>query len=123
MFSYITFPRRLREIRKLITASQGEDELRNLLGAKILENGMLRMHEALAEKMELEKVVALDTDAICVRTYMICNTPDKRTTLVHLTGDEAQMALDFLQMVCDSLFLVPPNCKEECPDIFNRIAT
>ena len=123
MFSCTTFPQRIEEIRKLITACQGKDELRNLLGVKRLRKGMLRMHEPPTDRMELKKVVALDMDAVCVRTYMICNTPEQRTTLFHLTGDEAQTALDFLQMVCDSLFLVPLNCEEECPDIFSCIAT
>ena len=112
----ITFPHRVREINTLITACEGKHKLRSLLGADTLLHGLLYMHNYPAQRRELEKVIALDIDAICVRTYLICNTPEHRTALVHFQGDEAQRALDLLQMVCLSLFLA-------CADILNRTAT
>ena len=117
------FPHHVREIDTLITACEGKDELKNLLGAKMLVHGLLCMHNYPTQRRELEKVIALDIDAICARTYLICNTPEHRTALVHFQGDEAQRMLDLLQTVCLSLFLVPPSWEESCDDTINRTAT
>jgi hypothetical protein len=99
MFTREKCPDKINQLKERVDAWKKEGPFTVLSKYKSIGLQLGEFYLGATETDELERIIALDMDAICVRLFLMLKEPVRYKKLLELQGERAQGLLDLFQTV------------------------